>query len=67
MSIDRPKYDPADLSKYDLTEEEAEDIRQGMLEIDRGETISLDQLSAEISAELQAELRLQEEREQRTG
>jgi hypothetical protein len=67
MSTERPEYDPAELAKYDLTEDEAEDLRQGLLEIDRGETVPLAEAHAEIMAELEDELRLQEERERRAG
>ncbi len=45
-------YDPADLAQYDLTEEEAEGIRQGMLEMDRGETVDGDESFQRILDEL---------------
>ena len=64
MSIDRPKYDPDDLAKYDLTEEEADGIRQGMLEIDRGETVDGAESFKRILDELEEMTRI---RERRTG
>jgi predicted transcriptional regulator len=39
MSTERPKYDPAELAKYDMTEEEAEAVREGLEQIDRGEAV----------------------------
>jgi hypothetical protein len=54
MSTPRPTYDPDELSKHDLTEEEAEDLRQGLEEADRGEGIPLAQVRAELLTELEA-------------
>jgi hypothetical protein len=54
MSTRRPTYDPDELAKYDLTEEEAEDLRQGLEEADRGEGVPLAQVRAELLAELEA-------------
>jgi hypothetical protein len=53
----QPQYDPEELSRHDLTEEEAEDLRQGLLEVDRGETVPLAQVRAQMLAMLEARAR----------
>jgi hypothetical protein len=57
-----PKYDPEELAKYDLTAEEAEGIRRGLEQIDRGETVDLDASTDEILATLEALTRVRERR-----
>jgi hypothetical protein len=59
-----PRYDPTELEAMGLTEEEAEDIRQGMEEVDRGETVPLKESFDQIIAELEELTRV---RERRTG
>ena len=45
-----PTYDPAELAAEGLTEEEAEGIRVALEQIDRGETVSSEDLRAELTA-----------------
>jgi hypothetical protein len=69
MSTERPKYDPVELAAAGLTEEEAEDLRQGLEEVDRGEGMSGVQFFAELREDLEALAQIEERRERarRTG
>jgi hypothetical protein len=49
-----PKYDPEDLARYEMTEDEAEEIREGLASIDRGETASMDEVWADAMAAIDA-------------
>lgn len=62
MTAQKPTYDPAELAKYDMTEEEAEAVREGLEELDRGESIPLARAFDELHAELEALLEVQQRR-----
>ncbi len=47
-----PKYDPDEIARYAMTEDEADEIREGLAAIDRGETVSMDEVWADAMAAL---------------
>jgi hypothetical protein len=57
-----PKYDPDELEAAGLTEEEAEGVRQGLLQIDRGETVDGKVSFARLRGVLEQMTRLRERR-----
>ncbi len=52
------RYDPAELEAHSLTEEEAEEIREAMEEVDRGESRPLEDVRTELLAEIEAVARV---------
>ena len=47
-----PKYDSDDLARYEMTDDEADEIREGLAAIDRGDTASMDEVLADAMAAL---------------